>query len=270
MADLAVRTGNACRDLTRRLAGQSALPPAFRFEVPLCNPATGQGTYGEQPLLLPHEVYGALGRGQKLALCATAQQAMSQAERHAFESYCASHNLEIQSCLPLALHGDGVPFTKNDSMLCFTISVAGVAETDRVLLSGVPKSSSCPCGCRGASPIRARTLFALASMSMSPCPKGRSSFGFPETCAAVAFQFCWSGACTTSALMECIKWSLMSLFCGRYPERDPQGLQFADKELTHPPRALTASGRFLSPGLFRVRFVGCAVVRHLAASLRYA
>lgn len=170
-ADLAVRGRNACRDLTRRLAKESALPPVFRFEVPLCNPADGQGTYATQPLLLPHEVYGALSKGHKLSLCAAAHAAMCPSERRAFEAFCNSHNLEFQSCLPLAVHGDGVPFTKSDSILCYTTSVAGVAQSDRVLITGVPKSSFCPCGCRGAMPSGKRSRFPVDCVCSTPIPR---------------------------------------------------------------------------------------------------
>ena len=37
------------------------------------------------------------------------------------------------------------------------------------------------------------------------------------------------GACTTAALMECLKWSLLQLFRGVYPTHDHRGLAFADQ-----------------------------------------
>jgi hypothetical protein len=234
----------------------SQLPKTYNVELPLCNPGSQEGVYAMQPVLLPHEIFGGLELGSKLALCQAGLEAMSGPEREKFCSYCTEHALDPSRCLALGIHGDGVPFSTSDSITCFTICVAGVTGAEKALLTGVPKSSHCPCGCRGDPSRPIPTVFPLweggCGRCSPPLPREPGCWGwgggasvarerrgrgrrFGEGGGGGAHLLVGrltplSGACTTTALMECIKWSLLQLFQGVYPSCDHRGVAFQDKE----------------------------------------
>ena len=58
------------------------------------------------------------------------------------KSFCASHNLDMASCIPIGLHGDGVPFSKGQSAEVLSWDFAALPSAARIFFSVVEKKVS--------------------------------------------------------------------------------------------------------------------------------
>ena len=92
-------------------------------------------------------------------------------QRSSFESFCKAHGLDLLSAIAIGLHGDGVPFAKQQSVEVLSWNFIALPGMERILFATVEKSWNCRCGCGGRC-----TLDALLAI------------------------FCWSLQCLLSGL----------------------------------------------------------------------
>ena len=62
---------------------------------------------------------------------------------------CVQLGIPAATCIPLGMHGDGVPHQKHGSVECFSWNFAGLPASDRILFTIVDKRVCCKCGCGG-------------------------------------------------------------------------------------------------------------------------
>ena len=137
---------NAARDLMRALLSKTSMPNTTWFDVPCWNPHAMEKHVYKIPSLLPHLAAVKLfaGTTQWKTDVVRAPQIWE-----AFAKTCQSLGLNPQECLPIGLHGDGVPFTKKQSLEVISWNVLGEPNNDRVPFTGTSKAYCCKCGCQG-------------------------------------------------------------------------------------------------------------------------
>ena len=138
---------NIHRDLMRSLTKGCVLPPLYMAKVPVWN--NGGQELVDFPLLLPHEVLAHLHKANPQLLA----RALPSPEVH--PELCAivattEQELKTGPCLvPLGLHGDGVPYTKGQSLEAVSWNLVAQPLWERVLFAAVPKQFCCQCSCKG-------------------------------------------------------------------------------------------------------------------------
>lgn len=137
---------NMARDLMRALLAKTKMPATTWFEVPCWDPAGVKKENVNLPFLLPHIVAHDLFAG-------TASWKMDKDKApqiwQSFVKTCEELNLDPDKCMPMGMHGDGVPFTKKQSLEVISWNVLGDSNNDRVPFTGISKSYCCKCGCLG-------------------------------------------------------------------------------------------------------------------------
>lgn len=137
---------NAARDIMRHLLKNCEMPDIAWFPIRTWDKEGNCQVVQDLPFLLPHQVLDTLGDKLDAAKLTadTAPEIWDQ-----YSKICRELQLDPLKCTPLGLHGDGVPFTKNQSLELLSWNVLGVAGGDRVPFTGVSKSFICRCGCLG-------------------------------------------------------------------------------------------------------------------------
>lgn len=142
--------GNIARDIRRRLKRSGDLPKSDKFywaELPLWDAADERCRGHKVPVLLPHEMLPLL---LKQLPAASAVPTNGTPGFGRFEHTCTSLGLPLDATIPLAIWGDGVPYTKKGSLFLVNLSVAGLPDSPRVPLLALPSKALCKCGsCAG-------------------------------------------------------------------------------------------------------------------------
>ena len=134
--------GNIARDLMRRILRDCHYPALYWAEVPLHDPAAAPGSSRTRaaayPFLLPHEVLAHLvGSPEWQVPVATEQKTP-----HLYQwvkQMCRPLGLSPSRIIPLGLHGDGVPFSKTDTLEQFSWSFPALPGSPRILFSAGSK-----------------------------------------------------------------------------------------------------------------------------------
>lgn len=137
---------NAARDIMAKLLKETDMPPLFWHEVKLWDPNALQPCVESVPFLLPHQVLGKVGH--KWNLMALSKERAPQIWEQ-FAAQCIKLGLDVSKTVPLGLHGDGVPYTKHQSLEMISWNILGDATGDRVPFTGISKRYTCKCGCLG-------------------------------------------------------------------------------------------------------------------------
>jgi len=137
---------NLARDLLSKLLKGTTVPPLFWHEVRGWDPVNKAQEMVSLPFLLPHEVIHSFSsRLETLKL----DQAKYPEVAKLFHTKCRKLGLDPVSCLPLGFHGDGVPFSKKDSLELLSFNFLAEPHGERIPITGVSKSYVCSCGCLG-------------------------------------------------------------------------------------------------------------------------
>ena len=100
----------------------------------------------KMPFNLPHTVLSTMGSALDGKLI---QEGMSPQYRQVFQAACTKLGLDASKTVSLGLHGDGVPFSKKDSIELLSFNFLGEPMGDRVPFAGISKMYACKCGCLG-------------------------------------------------------------------------------------------------------------------------
>ncbi len=139
---------NYHRDIMRNLLRDCRLPSLYFAKVPLS--MDGQVLEQDFPFLLPHEMLVVLANQ------CPSELATAKGDPDSTPELCAivrrtevELGLSVGSLIPLGLHGDGVPYSKRQSLEALSWNLPGKPLWDRILFTAVPKKFLCSCGCRG-------------------------------------------------------------------------------------------------------------------------
>lgn len=137
---------NLARDVMRELLKGIEMPPLFYWKIPLWNPEKLCAEDVDLPFLLPHEMihhlvnkYGT----EKFLLQPTGPWHRLQS------AFCTQFAIDESICVAIGMHGDGVPFTKTDSLEMLSWNFLAHAKADRLPITAISKKHLCQCGCKG-------------------------------------------------------------------------------------------------------------------------
>ena len=137
---------NLCRDVMRSLKRGMQLPSIFYWPVPLWDLQADKQVHVSMPFLLPHEIihHFVLANGIQPYL-------FSQPSK--WQQLCDDMtdklHLPKQKTVHIGFHGDGVPFSKSDSIEILAINFLAQPRAQRVPFTAVSKKHLCKCGCLG-------------------------------------------------------------------------------------------------------------------------
>ena len=142
--------GNIARDIRRQLIRLGNIPKSETFywaDLPLWDVGQERCLLHKIPVLLPHELLPVLLKNipPRAAVPNSGTPGFSR-----FNHLCESLGLPLDTTIPLAIWGDGVPYTKKGSLIVVNLSVAGLPGSPRVPLLALPSKYLCKCGgCQG-------------------------------------------------------------------------------------------------------------------------
>lgn len=154
---------NFARDVMHQLLKNVDMPQLFWWKVTLWDQEKAAKDTVAFPFLLPHEMVNSFVSKhtfQKFALESTVQH--EAFKLHA--ELCSKAKLALAKTLALGLHGDGVPFTKTDSLEMLTFNFLALPKADRIPITGVSKKHLCKCGCKGQCTWR--DIFSVIKWSL--------------------------------------------------------------------------------------------------------
>lgn len=137
---------NYARDLMKQLLKDCPAAALYWYPVRVWNPALQNTETVDMPFLLPHRQLAAMGSALDSKLV---QTGMAPEMRAVFQAACFKLGLDPAATVSLGLHGDGVPFTKKDSIELLSFNFLGEPMGDRIPFSGISKMYTCKCGCLG-------------------------------------------------------------------------------------------------------------------------
>lgn len=138
---------NLARDVMRNLLKQCSIPELFWWPVDVWDKTLNKRKEIQYPFLLPHEMLHSLVQKKTISFFT------SLAEYPELESIrtntCRQLSLREGFTAALGIHGDGVPFTKRESLEMISWNALSHPTADRFPFSGVSKAFLCKCGCKG-------------------------------------------------------------------------------------------------------------------------
>ena len=138
---------NLARDMMEAVLKDVGMPELFWHKIPTWNHATRQQELTWHPFLLPHELLHHIVQKDSSWLQLLAADFP---ETHALlEDACNKFHTPQSKTAAIGLHGDGVPYTKKDSVEILSFNVLGFPTADRIPITCISKKFLCKCGCKG-------------------------------------------------------------------------------------------------------------------------
>ena len=122
---------NLARDFMAQALKGSSLPEIFYYPIPLWDPASRSQITCNHPFLLPHEmIHHLLRQDPDLAhVSAVKYPKISDI----LEEACTKEGLDNRFTAAVGLHGDGVPYTKKESVEILSFNFLSQPTADRIL-----------------------------------------------------------------------------------------------------------------------------------------
>ena len=137
---------NYARDIMRLLLQGSTVPQLFWYDVRVWNADQQTQEVASMPFILPHRMLSSMGAALNDKYLA---KHMAPEYHKVFAAACGKLGLDPATAIPIGLHGDGVPFTKKDSVELLSYNFLGEPMGDRIPFAGISKMYTCKCGCLG-------------------------------------------------------------------------------------------------------------------------
>ncbi len=139
---------NLGRDLMRSLLKPCTTSHLFWYDIPVWDYELLEKVSVPFPFLLPHEILHNMvvkhGARKFLVDGGAFPELHSNLQRE-----CQKLQLPLCDTVALGLHGDGVPYTKRDSMEVLSFNFLAHPTADRVPFTAISKRHLCRCGCKG-------------------------------------------------------------------------------------------------------------------------
>ena len=128
--------GNLARDLLRSLCRGAPLE-LFWHDIPFWDTAKDEEIIAPHPCLLPHEVIHQLVSEQGLKSFVV--KAAQRAARAQLVKQCDKFGFDPDETISIGIHGDGVPYTKKESLEILSFNSLANPTGDRVPITAVSK-----------------------------------------------------------------------------------------------------------------------------------
>ena len=147
------------RDLLNKMAKHRSMPEPYFVDVPTHDPDTGKNNVNVCiPVLLLHEMIFWMITSTRILIPHVwgdnSQKCSGQWK--SMKEFCKRHSLLTALTISIGLHGDGVPFAKNQSMEVLSWNFSAVPSLERTLFAMLGKN------------IFANVV-AMADVHMTPC-----------------------------------------------------------------------------------------------------
>ena len=127
--------GAAPKNLARYFMAQvlkdCTMPEIFYYDIPLWDPATRSQVTRKHPFLLPHEVIHHL-LSQDMDIAHVSSVAFPKISE-ILENACTKEGIDNRITAAVGLHGDGVPYTKKESVEILSYNFLSQPTADRTL-----------------------------------------------------------------------------------------------------------------------------------------
>ncbi|CAE7536543.1 unnamed protein product [Symbiodinium sp. KB8] len=127
--------GNLARDILCQLLRNSD-QELFYYPVPFKDPDTDNAITSLHPFLLPHEILAAMVRQKGFG--AFAMDAGQEFIYRILAKQCAKLGLQLAETLAVGLHGDGVPYTKKESLEIISFNFLNHPQGERNSFAFLP------------------------------------------------------------------------------------------------------------------------------------
>ena len=122
---------NLARDFMAQVLKDSTMPEIFYYPIPLWDPATRSQTIKPHPFLLPHElIHNLLSKDPDLAHVSSV---LYPKIADILEDACTKEGIDNRITAAVGLHGDGVPYTKKESVEILSFNFLSQPTADRIL-----------------------------------------------------------------------------------------------------------------------------------------
>ena len=151
------------------------MPEVFWWKVPTWDKDAACQVMSEMPFLLPHEMLHHMVGQQGLKDFLLTLDSTYGPLAH---SIMSKQGLSMDSCVALGFHGDGVPFSKTDSLEILSWNVLSQPCMDRIPFTAISKKHVCKCGCLGRHTFHA--MLKVLKWSMLQLYVGKVSSFLPD------------------------------------------------------------------------------------------
>jgi hypothetical protein len=194
---------NLARDLMRQFLKGCVCPEPFFWNIPLWDVDTNSQVSVPFPFMLPHEVLHFLVEANGISNWAMDKALYPDIHKQVAEQ-CLKHGLDMANTIAIGIHGDGVPFTKRDSLELLSFNFLSHPTADRVPFTGISKKHLCQCGCKGFHTWHA--ILSVFKWSLLMLLAGRVSGFLPDNSLWVAERnrlLPTTKLCCHALLMQC-------------------------------------------------------------------
>jgi hypothetical protein len=139
---------NLARDIMRSLLKGISMPEVFYYPIPIWNSATEVQETVSYPFLLIHEVLHHIVSLKGLQFFSVDKENLPSLWAN-LQAAAQKLGLNVDETLAVGMHGDGVPFTKRDSIEILSWNFLAHPTADRIPFTAVSKKHLCKCGCKG-------------------------------------------------------------------------------------------------------------------------
>ena len=139
---------NLARDLLRAVMKNVNMPPLFWWPIYTWDKTTQTKKLENYPFLLPHEMFIHITSSTPLAKLQVQRAEFPELHARIVDA-CENLGLDPINMIALGMHGDGVPFTKTDTMEMLSWNFLALPTADRIPITSVSKKFVCQCGCKG-------------------------------------------------------------------------------------------------------------------------
>jgi hypothetical protein len=153
------------RDILRKLLKGCQLPDIFWWKIPGWDLVNDCQTLVDFPFLLPHEYIHHIVSNRGLAYFIEDPELYGNVAARKLDA-CNKLGLQCDSTIAIGLHGDGVPYTKRDSLEMFSWNFLSCPTANRIPFTGISKRFLCKCGCKGRHTFNAILLVFAWSLKM--------------------------------------------------------------------------------------------------------
>ncbi len=122
---------NLARDFMTQALKGSSLPEIFEYPIPLWDPHSRCQVIDPHPFLLPHEyIHHLLRQDPDLAHVSSV---LYPKISEILEDACTREGIDNRFTAAVGLHGDGVPYTKKESVEILSFNFLSQPTADRIL-----------------------------------------------------------------------------------------------------------------------------------------
>ena len=166
---------NLARDMKKHILRGVNMPEIFWWKVPTWDKNKACQVVVLFPFLLPHEMLRHMVNKNGVDDYFLGMESTYGPFAH---SVMSKLGLSLDTCVALGFHGDGVPYSKSDSIEILSWNILSIPGMDRVPFTAISKQYICKCGCLGRHTYN--SMLEVMKWSMLQLYIGRVSKFLPD------------------------------------------------------------------------------------------